>query len=107
MSRYGKPTALISAQALEMAAADPMWANHCEIHKDTAKKAAAALRAMLLWDREQMEMLREARRKIAALELRLADWEKETGAAGGGNGRKLDGNGLNAGFHRGGEACPR
>ncbi|MFG0602468.1 hypothetical protein ACF8PL_18990 [Delftia sp. WSY_4] len=75
MSRYGKPTALISAQALEMAAADPMWANHCEIHKDTAKKAAAALRAMLRWDREQMGLLSEARKRIAALEQRIEQLE--------------------------------
>ncbi len=75
MSRYGKPTALISAQALEMAAADPMWVNHCEIHKNTAKKAAAALRAMLRWDREQMGLLGEARKRIASLELRIEQLE--------------------------------
>lgn len=49
-----------------------------------------------------MMMLREERDAIAAA--LAAEAPKEAGAAGGGNGRKSDGNGLKAGFHRGGGA---
>lgn len=47
------------------------------------------------------ESQRAARMRLAILKCAAAQAPKEVGAAGGGNGRKTAGNGLNAGFHRG------
>lgn len=53
-----KAKVLELADTLQRAADDPMWANHCELHKRTARESAEALRYLLNDNRNLRARLR-------------------------------------------------